>query len=159
MSFIIIVALSEADTMLFEENQIAQCSRWCTPPAGSKHMPPPVFTTRAGSASAGRGKHSIGRWPEEQYRPAGECHCGGACRDSAGGRTGVGHCRASLGSNTGSGPTYLSYPSHVIEHNIDMRRGTENTLSEDCDRGGAFHSCLPVPFASGGMPGRPVNRD
>jgi hypothetical protein len=40
-----------------------------------------------------------------------------------------------------------------------MRRGTENTLSEDSDRGGAFHSCLPVPFASGGMPGRPVNKD
>ena len=72
-----------------------------------RRVPPTIFTTRAGSASAGRGKHSIGRWPEEQYRPAGECHCGGAGRDSAGGRAGVGHCRASLGSNKCSGPTHL----------------------------------------------------
>ena len=42
---------------------------------------------------------------------------------------------------------------------IDMGREPENTFSEDCNRGGAFHSCLPVPFASGGMPGRPVNKD
>ena len=53
----------------------------------------------------------------------------------------------------------ISYPAHVIEHNINMRRGTENTFSEDCNRGGAFHLCLPVPFASAGMPGRPVNKD
>jgi hypothetical protein len=107
MSLIIIVALSEADAVLFEENQMAQRSRWCMPPAGSKHMPPTIFTTRAGSASAGLGKHFIGRWPEEQYRPAGECHCGGAGRDSAGGRASVGHCRASLGSNKCSGPMHL----------------------------------------------------